>query len=44
LNFDNTIKHANDETAVILQAESQKAIDNIEEIAHLFEILPYSQQ
>jgi len=32
LNFENTIKHANDETAVILQAESQKAIDNIEEI------------
>jgi len=32
LNFENTIKRANDETAVILQAESQKAIDNIEEI------------
>ncbi len=32
LSFENTIKHANDETAVILQAESQKAIDNIEEI------------
>ena len=32
LSFENTIKHANDETVVILQAESQKAIDNIEEI------------
>lgn len=32
LNFENTIKNANDETAVILQAESQRAIDNIEEI------------
>jgi len=32
LNFEDTIKNANDETAVILQAESQAAIDNIEEI------------
>jgi len=32
LSFENTIKNANDETAVILQAESQRAIDNIEEI------------
>jgi 2-keto-3-deoxy-L-rhamnonate aldolase RhmA len=32
LSFENTIKHANDETAVILQAESRAAINNIEEI------------
>jgi len=32
LSFENTIKNANDETAVILQAESRTAIDNIEEI------------
>ncbi len=32
LSFEDTIKNANDETAVILQAESQAAIDNIEEI------------
>jgi len=32
LSFDNTINNANDETAVILQAESRAAIDNIEEI------------
>ena len=32
LDFENTIKHANDETAVILQAESRAAIDNIEDI------------
>lgn len=35
LSFEDTIKHANDETAVILQAESRAAIDNIEAIAKL---------
>jgi 2-keto-3-deoxy-L-rhamnonate aldolase RhmA len=33
IDFENTIKNANDETAVILQAESRAAIDNIEDIA-----------
>jgi 2-keto-3-deoxy-L-rhamnonate aldolase RhmA len=33
IDFENTIKNANDETAVILQAESCAAIDNIEDIA-----------
>lgn len=32
IDFENTIKNANDETAVILQAESRAAIDNIEDI------------
>jgi 4-hydroxy-2-oxoheptanedioate aldolase len=32
LSFENTIRNANDETAIILQAESLAAIDNIEEI------------
>jgi 4-hydroxy-2-oxoheptanedioate aldolase len=32
LSFENTIRNANDETAIILQAESRAAIDNIEEI------------
>ncbi len=35
LTFEHTIKHANNETAVILQAESRAAIDNIEAIASL---------
>ncbi|MCH8162479.1 MAG: 2,4-dihydroxyhept-2-ene-1,7-dioic acid aldolase [Proteobacteria bacterium] len=35
LNFEDTIKNANDETAVILQAESRAAIDNIEEIVKM---------
>jgi len=33
IDFENTIKNANDETTVILQAESRAAIDNIEDIA-----------
>ena len=32
LSFEDTIKNANDETSVILQAESQAAINNIEDI------------
>jgi 2-keto-3-deoxy-L-rhamnonate aldolase RhmA len=35
LGFEDTIKNANDETAVILQAESRAAIDNIEDIVKL---------
>ncbi|RKZ46560.1 MAG: 2,4-dihydroxyhept-2-ene-1,7-dioic acid aldolase [Gammaproteobacteria bacterium] len=35
LGFEDTIKNANDETAVILQAESRAAIDNIEDIVKI---------
>ena len=35
LDFERYLKHANDETAVVLQAESKQAIENIEDIVKL---------